>query len=150
MEQAITSTGKDGFAGVYAANDGTAGGAIAALKAAGINPADRPVTGQDAELTAIQRILAGEQFMTVYKPIKPLADSAAEIAVALAQGEDVPSGLINGKEDNGTEQVPTVFLKTIPVTADNVQDTIVADDYWSVDEMCTQQYAQACKQNGVQ
>jgi D-xylose transport system substrate-binding protein len=150
MEQAITATGKDGFAGVYVANDGLAGGAIAALKAAGINPADRPVTGQDAELTGIQRVLDGEQFMTVYKPIKPLADSAAEIAVALAQDKDVPSGLINGKEDNGTEQVPTVFLKTIPVTADNVQDTIVADDYWSVDEICTQQYAQACKKAGVQ
>ena len=150
MEQSITSVGKDGFAGVYSANDGLAGGIIAALKAAGIDPASRPVTGQDAELTGIQRILDGEQFMTVYKPIKPLADSAAEIAVAIANGEDVPSGLINGKEDNGTEQVPTVFLDTIPVTADNVQDTIVADDYWSVEEICTQQYAQACKKAGVQ
>src|ERR671919_362085 len=77
MEQAITAVGDDGFAGVYAANDGTAGGAIAALKSAGIDPASRPVTGQDAELAAIQRILAGEQYMTVYKPIKTLAENAA-------------------------------------------------------------------------
>ena len=66
--------GKDGFHGVLAANDGTAGGAIAALKAAGIDPTTVPVTGQDAELAGIQRVLAGEQYMTVYKPIKPLAD----------------------------------------------------------------------------
>ena len=82
MEQAITQLGADGFVGVYAANDGTAGGAIAAMKAAGINPLP-PVTGQDAELAAIQRILAGEQYMTVYKAIKPEAEAAAEVAVAL-------------------------------------------------------------------
>jgi D-xylose transport system substrate-binding protein len=150
MEQAITGVGEGGFAGVYAANDSTAGGAIAALKGAGIDPATRPVTGQDAELAGIQRIIDGEQYMTVYKPIKPLAESAAELAVAIANGEEPPSGLINGEEDNGTEQVPTVFLDTVAVTADNVQDTVVADDFWSVDEICTQQYAQACKDAGIQ
>jgi D-xylose transport system substrate-binding protein len=150
MDQAITALGQDGFEAVYAANDGTAGGAIAALKGAGINPADKPVTGQDAELAAIQRILAGEQYMTVYKPITPLAESAAELAVAIAQGEEPPEGLVNGEEDNGAEQVPTVFLDTIPVTADNVQDTIIADDFWSVDEICTKQYEQACKDAGIQ
>jgi D-xylose transport system substrate-binding protein len=150
MEQAITATGKNGFAGVYAANDGTAGGAIAALKGAGIDPASRPVTGQDAELAAIQRIIDGEQYVTVYKPIKPLAESAAELAVAIANGEDAPEGLVNGEEDNGTEQVPTVFLETVAVTKDNVQDTIIADDFWSVDEICTKQYAQACKDAGIQ
>jgi D-xylose transport system substrate-binding protein len=81
MEQAITALGQTGFNGVLAANDGTAGGAIAAMKGAGIKPNTRPTTGQDAELPAIQRILIGDQFMTVYKPIKPLADNAAEIAV---------------------------------------------------------------------
>ena len=91
MEQAITALGKTGFDGVYAANDGTAGGAIAAMKGAGIKPSTRPTTGQDAELAAIQRILAGDQYMTVYKPIKPLADKAAEIAVKIAKGEDVPA-----------------------------------------------------------
>jgi D-xylose transport system substrate-binding protein len=150
MEQAITAEGENGFAGVYAANDGTAGGAIAAMKSAGINPADKPTTGQDAELAAIQRILAGEQYMTVYKPIKPLAESAAELAVALAQGEDPPEGLINGEEDNGQEQVPTVFLETIPVFQDNIEDTIIQDDFWSVDEICTKAYAQDCKEAGLQ
>lgn len=149
MEQAITAVGKDGFAAVYAANDGTAGGAIAALKAAGIDPATRPVTGQDAELAAIQRIVDGEQYVTVYKPLKPLAESAAELAVAVANGDDPPAGLINGDEDNGTEKVPTVFLDTVAVTKDNVADTIIADDFWSVDEICTKAYADACKEAGI-
>ena len=73
--------------GVYSANDGMAGGIITALKAAGISPLP-PVTGQDAELAGVQRIVAGEQFMSVYKPYAPEADAAAEMAVALAQGKN--------------------------------------------------------------
>jgi D-xylose transport system substrate-binding protein len=149
MEQAITAVGEDGFTGVYAANDGTAGGAIAALKGAGLNPQQIPVTGQDAELAAIQRIIAGEQFMTVYKPIIPLAESAAELAVAIANGEDPPEGLVNGEEDNGTESVPTVFLETVPVTRENVQSEIVADGFLSAKEICTPQYQQACQEAGI-
>ena len=149
MEQAITSVGKDEIKGVYAANDGTAGGAIAAMKAAGIDPKEVPVTGQDAELTGVQRVIAGEQYMTVYKPIQPLAETAAELAVAIANGEEPPADLVNGETDNGTEQVPTALIETIPVTADNVQDTIVADDVYPVDEICAGQYAQACKDAGI-
>ena len=92
MEQAITALGKDGFVGVYAANDGTAGGAIAAMKGNGVDPTKIPTTGQDAELAGIQRILAGEQYMTVYKAIKPEAEEAAQLAVALAKGETPPRG----------------------------------------------------------
>ncbi len=75
MQQALTALGNK-VDGVYCANDGTAGGAIAAMKAAGLSPLP-PVTGQDAELAGIQRILAGEQYMTVYKAIKPEAEAAA-------------------------------------------------------------------------
>ena len=107
MEQAITATGADEIKGVYAANDGTAGGAIAAMKANGMDPTEIPVTGQDAELTAVQRIIAGEQFMTVYKPIQPLAETAAELAVAVANGEEPSSDLVTSETDNGTEAVPT-------------------------------------------
>src|SRR3954464_7432470 len=87
MEQAITAVGKGKFVGGHPANDGTAGGAIAPMKSAGIDPKTIPITGQDAELAAIQRILAGDQYMTVYKPLKPLAEKAAEWAVALTQGK---------------------------------------------------------------
>ena len=120
MEQAITATGADQIKGVYAANDGTAGGAIAAMKANGMDPKQIPVTGQDAELTGVQRIIAGEQFMTVYKPIQPLAETAAELAVAVANGEEPPADLVTSETDNGTEQVPTAVIDTIPVTAENV------------------------------
>ena len=123
MEQAITALGKDGFVGVYAANDGTAGGAIAAMKGNGIDPKTIPTTGQDAELAAIQRILVGEQYMTVYKAIKAEAEAAAELAVALAKGEDPPSGLVNGKIDNGQKQVRSVLLEPVAVTKDNINDT---------------------------
>ena len=92
MEQAITALGKNGFQAVYAANDGTAGGAIAAMKGQGINPSSRPTTGQDAELAAVQRILTGEQYMTVYKAIKPEAGQAAELAVDLLNDNDSADG----------------------------------------------------------
>jgi len=150
MEQAITALGKTGFVGVYAANDGTAGGAIAAMKSNGVDPKKLPVTGQDAELAAIQRILTGEQYMTVYKAIKPEAEAAAELAVALVRGEDPPSDLVTEQVDNGQKQVPSVLLKPVAVTKDNIQDTIVKDKFWKVSEICTPSYAAACKAAGVQ
>ena len=150
MEQAITALGKDGFVGVYAANDGTAGGAIAAMKSAGIDPSTRPTTGQDAELAAIQRILVDEQYMTVYKAIKPEAEAAAELAVALLRGEEPPSGLVNGEIDNGQKSVPSVLLEPVAVTKDNINDTIVKDEFWPVDEICAGKFASACKEAGIQ
>jgi D-xylose transport system substrate-binding protein len=150
MEQSITSLGNDGFVGVYAANDGTAGGAIAAMKSAGIDPSTRPTTGQDAELAAIQRILVDEQYMTVYKAIKPEAEAAAQLAVALLRGEEPPSGLVNGKVDNGMKQVPSVLLTPVAVTKDNIQDTIVKDGFWTPQQICTGKFAQACTQAGIE
>ena len=151
MDQAITSLGKNGFAGVYAANDGTAGGAIAAMKGAGIDPKTKPSTGQDAELAAVQRILSGEQYMTVYKDIGVSeATKAAQIAVALAQGKKVPAGLVNQQLDNGKKKVPSVILKPVSVTKDNVQDTIIKDGFWKASQICTGKYASACKKAGIQ
>jgi D-xylose transport system substrate-binding protein len=151
MEQAITAIGDDGFVGVYAANDGTAGGAIAAMKAAGVDPKTRPTTGQDAELAAIQRILVGEQYMTVYKDVGVSeATKAAEIAAALAKGESVPDGLVNQQIDNGQKKVPSVILTPVAVTKENINDTIVKDKFWTVDEICTGRYAAACKDAGIQ
>jgi D-xylose transport system substrate-binding protein len=136
--------------GVYAANDGTGGGAIAAMKGAGIDPSTRPTTGQDAELAAIQRILAGDQYMTVYKAIKPEAEAAAELAVALAKGEDPPSGLVNDKVPNGQKDVDSVLLTPVAVTADKVEGTVVKDGFWKVGQICTRAYADACTKAGLQ
>jgi D-xylose transport system substrate-binding protein len=151
MDQAITSLGDDGFVGVYAANDGTAGGAIAAMKGAGIDPSTRPTTGQDAELAAIQRILVDEQFMTVYKAIgKQEAPAAAELAVALVRDEDVPARFSSEKVDNGQKQVNSLLLTPVAVTKENINDTIVKDRFWTADQICRGRYASACQEAGIQ
>lgn len=131
------------LAGVYAANDGQAGGVIAALTEAGISPdALPPVTGQDAELAAIQRIAAGEQYMTVYKPIPIEANKAAEVAVAIANGDDVT-------DTTDFEGVPSFIFDPVVVTKDNIADTVVADDFWTVEDICTSDYADACAAIGL-
>jgi D-xylose transport system substrate-binding protein len=146
MQQALTAMGNK-VDGVYAANDGTAGGAYAAMKAAGVNPIP-PLTGQDAELAAIQRIISGQQLMTVYKAIKPEAYSAAELAVALLTKQDV-SNVVANKVNNGKIDVPFVQLTPVAVTKDNVKTTVVADQFWTVDKICTTDYADACKAAGL-
>ena len=131
MDQAITKLGKDGFVGILAANDGTAGGAIASMKGAGVDPKTRPITGQDAELAGIQRILLGEQYMTVYKAIKLEAEAAANLAVALAQGKAVPTDLTLAKVNNKLKDVDSVLLAPVAVTKDNIKDTVVKDGFWT-------------------
>ena len=148
-QQAITALGDDGFAGIYAANDDTGGGAIAALKGAGLNPEERPVTGQDATVAGLQRILAGQQYMTIYKAIPPQAEISAEIAIALANGEEVPKDKITEEINNGKTDVPSVLLDPIAVTKDNVKSTVVADGFVSTSELCTGPYAAACKEAGI-
>jgi D-xylose transport system substrate-binding protein len=148
MTQALTALGNK-VDGVYAANDGTAGGAIAAMKAAGVAPLP-PVTGQDAELAAVQRILLGEQYMTVYKAIRPQAEAAAIIACHLARHEAVPAAVTGGKTvNNGKKEVPAVLLVPVPVTRANVKDTIIADGFWTKDEVCSGAYASACRSAGL-
>jgi D-xylose transport system substrate-binding protein len=147
MEQAITALGKDKIVGVYAANDGTASGAIAALKSAGFNPLP-PVTGQDAELAGIQRVIAGEQYMTVYKAIKPQAEQAAELAAALAKGEK--PNMDFKKVNNGKKDVDSIVLTPVAVTKENVKDTVVKDGFWTVAQICTDQYKAACAAAGLQ
>jgi D-xylose transport system substrate-binding protein len=149
MEQAITALGKTGFVGTYAANDGTAGGAIAAMKGAGINVKQVPTTGQDAELAAIQRILVGEQYMTVYKAIKPEAETAAQLAFDLSQGKKPSSSTVNGETDNGQGKIPSVLLQPVAVTKDNVKDTIIKDGFWKASQICTGRFAAGCKDAGI-
>ncbi|HEY2335532.1 MAG TPA: sugar ABC transporter substrate-binding protein [Solirubrobacterales bacterium] len=148
-QQAITALGNNGFAAIYAANDETGGGAIAAMKGAGIKPEEKPVTGQDATVAGLQRILAGEQFMTVYKEIEPEATITAEIAIALAEGEEVPQGKVTEEVNNGKTEVPSVLLKPIAVTKGNVKTTVVADGFVTAQELCTSAFQTACKEAGI-
>jgi D-xylose transport system substrate-binding protein len=149
MQQAITALGNDGFAGVLAANDDLGGGAIAAMKSAGIKPSTRPTTGQDATVAGLQRILTGEQFMTVWKAAKPEADAAAEIAVALAKGDDVRSGLINQQVDNDQKKVPSVILTPVAVTKSNVDSVVEGGDVKTAD-LCKGSFKKACDAAGIQ
>jgi D-xylose transport system substrate-binding protein len=149
MEQAITALGKSGFVGVYSANDGMASGIIAAMKSAGIAPASRPTTGGDSEAAAIQRILTGDQYSTIYLAIKKQAETAAELAVAAAQGKPAPSGMLNAKVDNGAKQVPSVLLSPIAVTKDNIKDTVIKDGFLTPGEICTGSFAAACTKAGI-
>lgn len=132
---------KTGLVGVYAANDGTGGGAIAALKGGGVKPLP-PVTGQDSELAAIQRIVAGDQAMTIYKAVKPQAEAAAKGAVALANGGKAEST----KDVDG---VPSTILDPIAVTKANINDTVVKDGIYKVTDICTASFASACAAAGL-
>jgi len=148
-QQAITALGNNGFAGIYAANDDTGGGAIAAMKGAGINPEEKPVTGQDATVAGLQRILAGQQFMTVYKEIEPEAKISAEIAIALAEGKEAPKDKLTEKVNNGEIDVPSALLEPQAVTKENVKSTVVADGFVTASELCTGPYKAACKEAGI-
>ena len=142
MTQALTKLNNK-VDGVLAANDGTGGGAIAAMKAAGVKPLP-PVTGQDAELAAIQRIVTGDQYMTVYKAIKAEAEAAAQLAFTLSQGKKPDSTTVNGKTNNGSIDVPSVLLVPVAVTKSNIATTVIADGFYSKSDICTSEFAAAC------
>jgi D-xylose transport system substrate-binding protein len=148
MDQSISALGRDGFVGVYAANDGTAGGAIASMRSNGIDPGSRPTTGQDAELAGIQRIVVGDQYMTVFKAYTPEATQAAQLAVALLR-DDSDSSLVNRQIDNGEKSVSSVILTPVAVTQDNIRDTVVRDGLYTIPQICTSAYASACRRIGL-
>ncbi len=128
MSKAIDST-KGDVTAVVASNDGTAGGAIQALqehKLAG----KVLVSGQDADLAAIIRILDGTQTMTVYKPIGLQARTAAEAAVSLAAGAPIKNAV---SIPNGTNTVQAIFLSPVVVTRDNVKQTVIKDGFQNLE-----------------
>jgi D-xylose transport system substrate-binding protein len=148
MSAAITQLGAKNIAGVYAANDGMAGGIANTLKGAGISGI--PLTGQDAELAGIQRIVAGTQSSTVYKAYKPEADTAAELAVNLLQGKDIKSLADTTVTSGSGDKVQAKLLTPVSVTVKNIKDTVVKDGLYTVAQICTAQYAAACKAAGLQ
>ncbi|MFC9424098.1 MULTISPECIES: substrate-binding domain-containing protein [unclassified Streptomyces] len=148
MEGAITALGKDKIIGVYSANDGMAGGIITALKGAGFSKLP-PVTGQDAELNGVQRIVAGEQFMSVYKSYPQEAEVAAELAVALAKGEKLDSIAKSTVDSPTTKGVPSVIVPVVSLTKDNINDTVIKDGIYTVAEICTAKYKAGCDAIGL-
>ena len=143
---AITQLGASNIKGVYSANDGMAGGIATALKGAGINP---PLTGQDAELAGVQRILAGTQTSTIYKAYKPEADATAEIAVDLLNGTSFTSVADTTAKSGSGQTVPAKLLPATTVTKANINDTVIKDGLYTVAEVCTADYASACAAAGI-
>ncbi|AUY53386.1 substrate-binding domain-containing protein [Streptomyces sp. CB01881] len=143
---AITQFGKDGFQAVYSANDGMAGAIVTQLKSAGISV---PVGGQDAGLDAVQRIVSGDQAYTIYKAYKPLAESAAELAVNLLQGKDI-KGVASATVDSDTDKgIPAKLLEPKVVTKANINDTVIADGLYKAADICTADFAAACTAAGI-
>ncbi|MFF5156311.1 sugar ABC transporter substrate-binding protein [Streptomyces sp. NPDC000348] len=146
MTEAINAIGAGEIEAVYSANDGMAGGIVKALKAAGVTELP-PITGQDAELAAVQRILAGEQYMSVYKSYPDEAESAAEMAVAKVQGKDIQfDALTRERVDSPTDKdIPAQLVPVVALTKDNIEDTVVADKIYEVSDICTAEFAAACE-----
>lgn len=136
----ITRFGAD-IKGVVAANDGTGGGAIAAFKAAGVNPVP-PVTGNDATIAALQLIISGDQYNTISKPSEIVAAAAANVAVTFLKGEtpEAKTSLYN---------TPSELFVPAVVTAENIKAEIFEKGIQKPEEICTGEYAEGCKKLGI-
>jgi len=132
--------------GVLAANDGLGNAAITVLKRLRRN-GKVPVTGQDAEVQGLQNILAGDQCMTVYKPIKKEADAAAKLAIALFKDRPAKTdSRIKDPESGGW--VPAVLLKPTAIYKENVED-VIKDGFVDRKTVCAGAYAKLCRSNGI-
>ena len=136
----ITRFGKQ-VVGVVAANDGTGGAAIAALKAAGVVPIP-PVTGNDAEIAALQRIVAGDQYNTISKPSETVGIAAAQVAVAFLKGE-TPKPTATLYNTPSQLFVPEVVIK------ENLKAVVVDPGITTAAQICTGEYAEPCKALGI-
>jgi D-xylose transport system substrate-binding protein len=149
FEQILTGNGGH-VDGVIASNDGQAGAVITVLKKNGLN-GKVPVTGQDATADGLQAILRGDQYMTVFKPIKEEATAAANLAAALAKGDKAAAdGLAKqvSKDPKGNRDVKSVLLEPQLTTKENVK-TVVDQGYVKVSEICTADLQAVCTQLGI-
>jgi D-xylose transport system substrate-binding protein len=125
----LTKTGND-IQAIVASNDGTAGGAVSALPSQLVGKV--LVTGQDAALDAVQRIVQGEQTMTIYKPIQPLAFAAVDAAVKLARKEKVDT---KDTVNNGKKDIPSILFEPIVLDKNNVMQTVIKDGYHKLEDV---------------
>ncbi|NDR54803.1 MULTISPECIES: multiple monosaccharide ABC transporter substrate-binding protein [unclassified Actinomyces] len=139
MDNLITSTYSDGSRvdGVLSPLDSMSIGILGALKGAGYGTDSQPyptVTGQDAEVAGIKSIMAGEQYSTIFKDTRELADAAVQMAVAVLGGQEPE---VNDTEtyDNGVKVVPSYLLKSEIITQDNVRSSLIDTGYITEDEL---------------
>lgn len=145
FEQMMTQTENE-IDGVLAANDGLGNAVISVLRRLGLN-GSIPVTGQDATAQGLQNVLAGDQCMTVYKAVKQEADAAADLAIALANGERPDTGQSITDSETG-EEVAAVLLEPQAIFQDNVKD-VVDDGYVTAEELCAGEFASLCAEAGI-
>ncbi|WP_234542762.1 substrate-binding domain-containing protein [Streptomyces shenzhenensis] len=148
MSGAISALGADRIDGVYAANDGLAAGSIAALRADKVSPLP-PVTGQDAELSAVRRIVGGEQYMTVYKPFGPEAAAGGAMAVAAARGQRLDAVATRRVKTRSGAEVPAVLLTPVSVTLATIKGTLVKDGVYTLGQICAPPLAGDCHKAGL-
>ncbi|MER6369007.1 substrate-binding domain-containing protein [Streptomyces mirabilis] len=150
MEKAISAIGLSNIAGVYSANDGLAGAVIDAMKTMGVSKVP-PVTGQDAELDAVQRIVRGEQYMSVYKSYPDEASAAAEMAVAKVQGRGIEfDALTRDKVDSPTnKKIPSQLMPVVALTKANIKETVIQDGIYTVKQICTSSTKADCTAIGL-
>ncbi|MGN6157376.1 MAG: sugar ABC transporter substrate-binding protein [Devosia sp.] len=134
---------------VLAANDGLGQSAISILKNNKVGPKTVPVTGQDATLQGIQNILAGYQYMTVYKPIYEEVAGAATLAILARAGQTPDPSLLNGEVDAQNHKTPSLLLTPQSVNASNIQSTVIADKFIDPAQLCAGDFAKACADAGV-
>jgi D-xylose transport system substrate-binding protein len=149
FEQILTKNGGK-VDGVLAANDGLAGAVITVLTKNGLN-GQVPVTGQDATPDGLQAILRGDQYMTVYKPIKQEADAAAKLAGALAKGDTAAADALataSVEDTKGNRQVKSVLLTPQSITKDSVK-TVISEGQVKASEVCVGPLQATCQQLGI-
>jgi len=149
FEQILTGNGGV-VDGVVAANDGLAGAVITVLRKNGLN-GKVPVTGQDATTDGLRSILRGDQYMTVFKPIKEEAEAAAKLAAALAKGDKAAADALasaTSRDPKGNRDVKSVLLVPQLTTKDNLK-VVVDQGYVKAADLCAGELANACKEAGI-
>lgn len=128
-ESLITNNNK--INAILAPNDGTAGGAIEALQVQGL-AGKVPVTGQDADLAAVQRIVQGTQLMTVFKDPKKLGNVTIDTAIKLINGEIID---VNGMINTGKVYVPAIFVTPIAIDKNNIESELIDTGYFKKEQV---------------
>ncbi|MGW0869153.1 substrate-binding domain-containing protein [Streptomyces sp. NPDC002740] len=148
MSAAIAALGPDRIDGVLAANDNIAAGVVAALKSAGVTDLP-PVTGQDADLDAVRRVVKGEQYMTVYKPFAKEAAAVAAMAVGVGRGEDPRDSATTTVDSPTTKRIPAVLLQPHAVRAGDIERTLIKGGLYTKGQICTRELLAACARAGL-
>ncbi|MFE8954077.1 sugar ABC transporter substrate-binding protein [Streptomyces althioticus] len=150
MRKAIKKVGAGNVAAVYSANDGMAGAVIEELQQAGLSELP-PVTGQDADLEAVRRVVSGTQYMTVYKSFLLEATGAADMAVAKVQDRAIQFDALAQDviDSRSRKDIPAMLVPVVALTRENIEDTVIADGVYTVKDICIPAHADDCAEIGL-